>query len=153
MYSRHWFVICLRYSSDKNDAADILQNALIKILTKLDLFDERKGSFKSWSSRIVVNENLMFLRTKMKSFEMDDLDDELYVADQNETPLQHLSAKELLDMIKQLPVGYKTVFNLYVIEGYSHKEIAVMLGISIGTSKSQLYKARKYLQEKLEIAI
>lgn len=150
IYKRIWFSICLRYHDDRSDAEDVLQNALIKVFTKVEQFDIKKGSFKSWSSKIVVNENLMFIRKKVKSFQVDELNDEIYVPDENESPLDQLSARELTGLIARLPDGYKTVFNLYVIDGYNHPEISDMLNISVGTSKSQLFKARKMLQAKLE---
>jgi RNA polymerase sigma factor (sigma-70 family) len=153
LYKRLWFGTCLRYLKQESDAEDALQNALIKIFTNLNQFDENKGSFKSWSSRIVVNENLMILRKKVKSFEHFESSEHQEFVDQNETPIDKLSAQELTDLITSLPPGYRTVFNLYAIEGFTHKEIAVQLDISEGTSKSQLYKARKMLQHKLEILI
>ena len=148
-----WYSICLRYQNSEEDAQDALQNALIKVYSNLDRFDEHKGSFKSWSAKIVVNENLMFLRKKKDDFlNIADQSEQNYL-DYQESAEDILSAKELTQMIQALPDGYRTIFNLYVIEGYSHEEIAGQLGISEGTSKSQLYKAKKYLREKLEILI
>ncbi len=149
-YQTTWYMICLRYHKSKQDAQDVLQNALIKIFTKLEQFDGQKGNFKSWSSKVVVNENLMFLRKKVSSFKVDAIDDVLFVPDQSESALDILSAEELTRMIQKLPAGYRAVFNLYIIEGFSHQEIADMLNINIGTSKSQLSKARKLLQKQLE---
>ena len=150
IYKRIWFSICLRYHSNHSDAEDVLQNALIKIFTKVELFDAGKGSFKSWSAKIVVNENLMAIRKNINSFKVDPLNDDLHALDENETPLDSLSAQELTNLIAKLPEGYRTVFNLYVIDGYNHQEIGEMLNISVGTSKSQLFKARRMLQLKLE---
>ena len=149
-YQTVWYMICLRYHNSKEDAQDVLQNALIKIYTKLDQFDIEKGNFKSWSSKVVINENLMFLRKKVKSFKVDAIDDVLFIPDQSESALDILSAEELTKMIQKLPAGYRAVFNLYVIEGFNHQEIADLLSINIGTSKSQLSKARKLLQKQLE---
>lgn len=149
-YQTTWYMICLRYHQSKEDAQDALQNALIKIFTKLEQFDLQKGSFKSWSSKVVVNENLMFLRKNGKSFKIDSIDEVYFIPDQNESAIDILSAEELTKMIQQLPAGYRAVFNLYVIEGYGHKEIADMLNIGVGTSKSQLSKARRLLQKQLE---
>ncbi len=149
-YQTTWYMICLRYHQSKEDAQDVLQNALIKIFTKLNQFDGEKGNFKSWSSKVVVNENLMFLRKKVRSFKVDALEDVLFIPDQVESALDILSAEELTKMIQKLPPGYRTVFNLYVIEGFNHQEVADMLNIGIGTSKSQLSKARKLLQKQLE---
>ena len=153
LYKRTWFSICLRYLKDKADAEDALQNALIKIYTHIDQFDLKKGNFKAWSSRIVVNENLMMLRKRVKSFEQIETSEDQDFVDQSESPLEKLSAQELSVLIASLPAGYKAVFNLYVIDGYNHKEIAKQLNITEGTSKSQLFKARKMLQQKLEVLI
>ncbi|MFT5724214.1 MAG: RNA polymerase sigma factor (sigma-70 family) [Bacteroidia bacterium] len=152
-YKTVWYRICLRYNRDVNDAADVLQNALVKIFTKISQFDIAKGSFKSWSSKIVVNENLMHLRKSGVSFVTDELDSGYQLADGSESPLESLSRKELTKMISGLPEGYRTVFNLYVLDGYNHREIGEMLHISEGTSKSQLFKAKKILQQKLEVLI
>lgn len=152
-YKRLWFSICLRYNDNPYDAEDALQNALINIYVKVKQFNPKKGSFQSWSSRIVVNENLMLLRKNMQSFDTDPILDDIDALDENETPVERISAEELTKLINKLPTGYRVVFNLYAIEGYSHEEIAEMLKISSGTSKSQLFKARKLLQKKLELMI
>lgn len=152
-YSRYWFSICLRYNSDRNMAADILQESIIKIFSKMKQFDDSKGEFKSWSSRIVVNENLMFIRKKSSFIQEQELNDDLLVYDVNESPIDKLGAEELTTLISSLPIGYRNVFNLYVIDGYNHKEISEMLAISEGTSKSQLHKARNLLKRKLEVVI
>lgn len=148
-----WYSICLRYNMNEEDAQDALQNALIKIYSKIKLYDAERGSFKSWSAKIVVNENLMLLRKQKAKFahSTEELNHE--IMDKGHSAMDILSAKELTRMIQQLPEGYRYVFNLYVIEGYSHEEIAKQLGISIGTSKSQLFKAKKYLKQKLEVLI
>lgn len=149
-YQTTWYMISLRYNKNKEDAQDALQNALIKIFSKIDQFDLERGNFKSWSCKVVVNENLMLLRKKGNSFKTDDIEDVMFVPNQSESALDMLSAEELTKMIQKLPNGYRAVFNLYVIEGYNHQEIAQLLEISIGSSKSQLFKARKMLQKKFE---
>lgn len=151
MYRVSWYQICLRYNG--SNAADVLQNALVKIFRKLDLFDPNKGSFKTWSSKVVVNENLMFLRQRANVFVNEEINEAVHTYDSDESALDRMSAKELIQLIHKLPAGYRTVFNLYVIEGYSHQEISQNLGISIGTSKSQLSKARKLLKRKLEVLL
>ena len=148
-YQTGWFMICLRYCKNRDDALDVLQNTLIKIFTHIRKFDEERGNFKNWSSRIVVNENLMFLRKNNKSFRSIEVNENLEIFDDSDSVLDLLSTQELTNMIQQLPTGFRTVFNLYVIEGYSHKEIGEMLGISIGTSKSQLFKAKKITKNKI----
>ena len=152
-YQTTWYMICMRYQKNKDDALDCLQNALINIFSKIEQFDVEKGNFKAWSSKVVVNDNLMFLRKKGNSFKVDDIDEIAFVPKQSETVLDILSAEELTKMVQNLPNGYRTVFNLFVIEGFSHQEIAGILNISIGASKSQLFKARKLLQKKLEILL
>jgi len=152
-YRTLWFAMCLRYSKNRDDALDALQNALIKILSNLHQFDRDKGSFKSWSTKIVINENLMLLRKKNLQLEVIDsrLEDmEAYSIENSESSF---SKKELIQIIQALPNGYRAVFNLYVMEGYSHQEIADILSISIGTSKSQLSKAKKMLRAKLGLLI
>ncbi len=152
-YRTPWYMICLRYCSNKEDALDVLQNALIKIFSKIGQFDETKGQFKSWSSQIVVNESLQFLRDKRQSiqFEEAELIHPLQYADEEDSNI--LSSEELTKLIQQLPDGYRTVFNMYVMEGYTHPEIAEYLDIGIGTSKSQLSKARKMLQKSIEVLV
>ena len=152
-YQTAWFMISMRYAKNREDALDVLQNALIKIFSKLDQFDEQKGNFKSWSSKIVVNESLMFLRKQSSMFFTDDLDSHFNIQDEGESALDILSSEELTKMIQNLPAGYRAIFNLYVIEGYNHLEIAEMLKINPGTSKSQLFKAKKLLQKRLEVLI
>ena len=98
----------------------------------------------------MINENLMFLRKKVSAFKVDAIEEVLFVPDQRESALDILSAEELTKMIQKLPAGYRAVFNLYVIEGFNHQEIADILEIQTGTSKSQLSKARKLLQKQLE---
>ena len=151
-YSRSWFGLCLRYCQNRSDAEDVLQNALIKIFGKIEQFNPALAGFNTWSSKIVVNESLMFLKGR-KSF--NDLDDVKMVAemhvDQEEMSL--LSAEALTKMVQKLPDGYRTVFNLYVIEGYAHNEISEILNISVGTSKSQLSKAKQLLRKRIEVLL
>jgi len=134
--------ICRRYLTRIEEAEEALSNAFIKILTRLDRYSE-EGSFEGWMKRITVRECLTYLRRGKNPF---DLDWEGEVA----APALHSDgAAHLLQLIQALPVGYRTVFNLYAIEGYQHDEIATMLEISVGTSKSQLSKARKMLKNQL----
>lgn len=152
-YKSHWFVICLRYNKRREDAMDILQNALVNIFSKLYQFDEQKGDFKSWSSKIVVNENLMFLRKKTNTIRTEEIStNDIYTAHEDSEE-SVLSSEKLTKMIQSMPQGYRTVFNLYVMDGYTHVEISEILNISVGSSKSQLSKARKFLQQKLEVLI
>jgi RNA polymerase sigma-70 factor (ECF subfamily) len=146
-YRRAWYFICLRYATDAHDANDMLQDALVRIYSNLHSFKSEKGSFKAWSSAIVVNECLMLIRKRDGSRSRR----EQYLSDriltQGATAISKMTAREILELVQTLPDGYRAVFNLYAIEGYSHKEISDLLDISVGTSKSQLHKARKMLQE------
>jgi RNA polymerase sigma-70 factor (ECF subfamily) len=150
-YRTLWFMICQRYLRSRDDALDVMQNALVRIFTKLDTFDPELGSFKAWSSRIMVNECIMFLRKRKLEFEHLESDDDSLFVQEEENPIQKLSAEEITKMIQKLPDGYRLVFNLNIIEGYTHKEIAEMLGISEGTSKSQLFKAKNLLKKQIEV--
>lgn len=136
--------ICLRYLKQKEKAEDIMIHGFYKVFTKIDSFNF-KGSFEGWVKRIMINECLMELRKQKNSFLSVSLDERL------EEPFvnwdKRLEYEELLSLLDRLPNGYRTVFNLYVIEGFKHKEIAEQLGISINTSKSQLILARRRLQE------
>jgi RNA polymerase sigma factor (sigma-70 family) len=146
-YSGKMLAICSRYIQDRMAAEDVMVEGIMKIFEKIGKFNFQ-GSFEGWAKRIMVNEALMFLRGK-KYLEVD-IDKAQYL----ETPETHVNetfeTEELLKMINELPTGYRTVFNLFAIEGYSHAEIAEMLGITESTSKSQLSRARMILQEKLK---
>jgi RNA polymerase sigma factor (sigma-70 family) len=149
-YADIMYAICLRYSSNQDEAKDFLQAGFIKIFNNLDRF-RFTGSFEGWMKRIMVNNALEQLRKKMRFSQMDSIDN---VNVKNEHGVAHnmhgLEVKDILKSIGKLPTGYRTVFNLYVIEGYSHKDIAEELGINAGTSKSQLSKARNMLQTMLK---
>jgi RNA polymerase sigma factor (sigma-70 family) len=139
--------VCLRYLKNEMDAEDALLNGFMKIYQNIDRF-EAKGSFEGWVRRIMVNEALAFLRKKEPMY-MAIEDNHTQVASQGGAD-QQLAESELIALLYTLPAGYRAVFNLYAIEGYSHKEIAEMLNINEGTSKSQLSKARAMLQRRLE---
>lgn len=139
------FGICLRYSANRDDAEDILHESFIKIFNNLGRF-RHEGSFEGWARRITVNTALEFLRKKNVYFE--DIERGRGVADADNVE-DFLQAKELVALLNQMPGGYRAVFNLYVVEGFSHAEISAMLGISEGTSKSQLSRAKQWLRDKL----
>ncbi len=150
MYQHQWYGLCLRYQKNQADACDALQDAVIKVFQNLKAFDPHKGEFGGWAYRVVLNENLQNLR-KAKRNNHEDLEHVFDLQYDGETSLERVSAQELTALIQQLPTGYRTVFNLHVIEGYGHKEIADQLNISEGTSKSQLSKAKAMLRRRLEI--
>ena len=143
----------MRYGGNSVNAQDILQNGLIRVFTALKQFDDKKGNFLVWSNKIMVNEALRFLQ-KQKRINFFEPVDESHLQIGVESNIHSLlSAKELVQLIQQLPDGYRTVFNLYTIEGYSHKEISQKLNISEGTSKSQLSKAKKQLRQWIEVLL
>ncbi len=140
-------MVCLRYAKDKMTAQDYLQEAFISIFKKLNYFDPAKGVFESWAKRITINACLMHIR--QQSLYTISMQGEIDVESNDANALSDLGLQEMLRMVQQLPQGYKTIFNMYVIDGYSHKEIASELNISINTSKTQLKKARTALQKKI----
>lgn len=146
-YSSKMYGICYRYVKDSMQAEDILVTAFMKVFDKIDQF-KQEGSFEGWIRRIVVNESLTHLRRNRSMYIETDLEQADYQPDYDQLS-DHLEAEDLLNLIAELPSGYQIVFNMYAIDGYSHKEIAEHLGISENTSKSQLSRARVYLQKKL----
>jgi len=147
-YKRVMTGVCMRYADRYEEAQDIVQNGFIKVFKKIDTFSG-KGSLEGWIRRIMVNTALDHLRSnKAQRFNVniDDVDFKLKKESMAEDNLQ---AEDLLRLIRDLPTGYRTVFNLYAIEGYSHKEISEQLNISENTSKSQYSRARALLQKKL----
>lgn len=140
--------VCMRYCRSKEQAEDVLQDGFIKVFGKLSEF-KQEGSFEGWIRKIMVNTALDTLRKEMKI--SNDVDLELAGNKmESETVLADLSAGELLGLISSMPDGYRTVFNMFAIEGYSHYEIAENLGITENTSKSQFSRARAYLRKKIE---
>lgn len=138
-----------RYVSRADEAEDVLIEGLYKVMNKIDSFQDN-GSFEGWIRRIIINESLMFLRKNHALKQATTLE--------NVNPLHFsrtpkagddLAAQDILKLLEQLPTGYRTVFNLYVIEGYKHREIAEMLGVSINTSKSQLILAKQRMRQML----
>ena len=146
-FSPKMYGVCLQYSGDSEEAKDILQDGFIKVFRKLRQF-KGKGSFEGWIRKIFINTALERFRGKMNYVPMDE-PLELPTANLSDKIIAELSANELLLMIQELSPQYRMVFNLYAIEGYSHREIGDMLGISEGTSKSNLSRARNILQKKV----
>lgn len=148
IFCKKMFGVCLRYAKNKEEAEDLLQEGFIKIFTKLHQF-ENKGSFEGWMRRIIINTILERFRQNNFLYAITNLEAVSEEASY-ETGFEDFAAGDLLNYIQKLPAGYKMVFNLYAIEGYSHKEIAEMLGITEGTSKSQLSRSRELLQKMLK---
>lgn len=148
-FSRKMMGVCLRYAGRAEEAEDMLQNGFIRVFEKIETF-RGSGSLEGWIRRIVVNESLTYLR-KNKSMRLNiDIDDAKYAIPGSSHVSENINEKDLLKMIQQLPIGFRTVFNMYAIEGYSHKEIAELLEISEGTSKSQYSRARMHLQNMIK---
>ena len=149
-FSRKMMGICIRYAELREEAEDMLQNGFIRVFEKIETF-RGDGSLEGWIRKIVVNESLSWLR-KNKAAKMNiDIEDAKYMIPGNNHIGESVNEKDLLKMIQSLPVGFRTVFNMYAIEGYSHKEIGEMLGISEGTSKSQYSRAKVHLQNMLKV--
>ena len=145
-YSPTMYAVCRRYIKELDEAEDTLIKSFTRIFEKLDQF-KGDGSFEGWMRRIVVNESLGHLRRTKMYLEVDVEHAEREPDYQHAA--SHLEAEDLMTLINELPPGYRTVFNLFAIEGYSHKEIAEQLDISENTSKSQLSRARTLLQKQL----
>jgi len=145
MYSPVLFGICLRYSKERVDAEDILQESFIKIYENIQGF-KSEGSLEGWLKRIVVNVSINHYRKKIKENVVSTDGEVTYEEIIPENVFSELTSKELIGLIQRLPEGYRMVFNLYVIEGFKHNEIAEMLGYTESTSKTQLMKAKKMLQ-------
>jgi len=147
-YSRKMYAVCLMYAKDHDTAQDILQEAFIKVFQNIQTF-MNKGSFEGWVRRIVVNTALERYRKNHYLYPVSEVADYTEEASYNDI-ISEVHANDLLKIIQELTPQYRMVFNLYAIEGYSHQEISQMLAISEGTSKSNLSRARKILQEKVE---
>lgn len=148
-FSSLLFGICLRYAKNRMEAQDVLQEVFVKIYNNIHTY-HYDGSFEGWLRRIAVNTSITQYRKNLKHAYQTDIDD---VVKHKNDPLDHhdleYTAEEMMKCIAMLPPGYKTVFNLYVVEGFMHKEIGDMLGIDVNTSKSQLSRAKTYLQREL----
>jgi RNA polymerase sigma-70 factor (ECF subfamily) len=149
-FSRKMLTICLRYSNSLEEAEDVLQDGFIKAFSKLPSFNQ-EGSLEGWVRKIMVNTALDAIRKNTKFLKDVSLDLVDYQVGSSDFILESLNAEDLLLLINSMPNGYKIVFNMFAIEGYSHKEIATTLGISESTSKSQYMRAKSYLKERLEL--
>lgn len=143
------FPICIRYIGDRTQAEDVLQDGFITLFTKLKDY-KGEGSFEGWARRIFVTTALMSLRKKDALKMSEELDFARGLKAETVSQTQNLGYKELMELVMSLPPGFRTVFNMYSIEGYSHKEIGQMLGISETTSRTQLSRARIWLQNKIK---
>jgi RNA polymerase sigma-70 factor (ECF subfamily) len=148
-YRAQLFGVCLRYASDHEEAKDWLQDGFIQIYK--DLYQYKPtGPLGGWMRRVMINVALQHIRKKKRLFPIVEINQVAENYETTEDLFSHFRAKALMKMVQQLPDGYRAVFNLYVIEGYSHKEIAQKLGVSEATSKSQLSRAKMTLRKLLE---
>ena len=140
--------VCLRYMGNREDAEDVLQEGFVTLFTKLESYNG-SGSFEGWARKVFVNTALMHLRKNDVLGVSDDIEEARSLFTEEATPLQKMGYKELMGLISSLPPDARTVFNMYVVEGYSHKEIAATLGCTEATSRSKLQRARFQLQEMI----
>jgi len=148
-FSPKMYAICLRYAGNSDDAQDLLQEGFIKVFKNLEKF-RSEGSFEGWMRRVFVNTSIEHFRRKVNLNSITE-NEEKGIEDSTWNVLDSLAEKDIIQLIQDLSPGYRTVFNLYVLEGYSHKEIGDILGINEGTSKSQLARAKMILQKKVNL--
>ena len=153
LYVPHLKAVCTRYVTDSEDASDVLQETLISIVTHISDFHYLgQGSLKAWATRIAVNESLNYIRRNrrqeltLQEQYIDDIAEE----EEEDPPIEDIPPEVIQQMVRQLPTGYRTVFNLYVFEDKSHQEIAQLLGTSVKTSISQLHKAKNLLAQMIQ---
>lgn len=151
LYADYLASVCARYIDNDDDLKDVLQDSMVKMLTSIGQFDYRgPGSLQAWATRIVVNQSLSFIKRKRTAaiVSLDiDLPDE---PEKDDPPIDHIPPEVIHQMVRELPTGYRTVFNLYVFENKSHQEIAQLLGIKRDSSASQLHRAKNMLAKKIE---
>lgn len=146
-YAPKMYAVCLRYAGNNDDAQDLLQEGFIKVFRNLEKY-RHEGSFEGWMRRIFVNTSIEQYRRKVHLNSISE-QEERGIEDASVSVLDQLTERDIVQLVQELSPGYRAVFNLYVIEGYSHKEIAELLSISEGTSKSQLARAKSILQKKV----
>lgn len=149
IYAPKLYVVCLRYLKDQMRAQDVLQDTFVKIFAHIGNY-KSEGAFEGWLKRIAVNTCLDQLRKDKKLLTDVSLDDVSHKLAHQDYSAEKLMADDLLKLVQALPDGYRTVFNLFAIEGYSHQEIAQQLSISESTSKTQYLRARAYLKDRIE---
>lgn len=147
-YSRKMMGVCLRYVNDRETARDLLQDGFVKVFTSMDSY-LGAGSFEGWMRKIFVNCALEYLRKSDVLRESTDLDNTAELIQPDSSVISSMSAAELMQLVQELPTGFRTVFNLFAIEGYSHKEISEMLNITESTSRSQFTRAKQMLQKRI----
>lgn len=141
--------LCLRYIADREAARDVLHDGFITLFSKLDTY-KGEGSFEGWARRIFITASLMYLRKNDILKHADQLEEAGERVPYDSGIVEQMDARTLMDLVQEMPAGFRTVFNMYAVEGYSHQEIAMELGISEGGSRSQLSRAKIWLKEKLK---
>ncbi|MCU0443053.1 MAG: RNA polymerase sigma factor [Bacteroidia bacterium] len=139
--------VCIRYAKDRAEAEDMLQEGFIKVFQNITKF-KHEGSFEGWVRRIMIFTAINWFKHRSRKFQ-EDLDAEGYDAPYDDNVVEKIAAKEIIALVQQMPEGYRMIFNLYAIEGYNHREIASLLGIAEGTSKSQYARAKQFMQAVL----
>ena len=142
--------VCMRYTKSRDEALEVVNDGFLKVFTKGEQYDP-KYPFKAWFRRIIVNTALDFYRSQQKHYFHENIEEAYDISSNDSNPVSQLNHEELINMVQKLPPGYRMVFNLFVIDGYSHEEIGSQLGISIGTSKSNLSRAREVLRKMILI--
>ncbi|MGN0190343.1 MAG: RNA polymerase sigma factor [Candidatus Cryptobacteroides sp.] len=144
-----FFPVCIRYVGDRAVAEDILQEGFVALFAKLETYSG-SGSFDGWARRIFINASLMYLRKNDVLKDSEDISEIRKLSSDSGDALERIGFKELIEVIATMPPGFRTVFNMYVMEGFTHKEIAQELGITESTSRTQLSRGRIWLQNRLE---
>lgn len=139
--------VCMRYAAHRDQAIEMVNMGFLKVFKTIASFAEKGGNLEAWIYRIMINTAIDYLRAEMRH-RHENINIALYYEDQSDI-IAEMSAEQIMQLLNQLPPSYRAVFNLYVVEGYNHHEIAQMLGISEGTSKSNLHKARQKMQEMI----
>lgn len=147
-FARKMMGVCYRYVNDKETASDLLQDGFVKVFSSLESYSG-KGSFEGWIRKIFVNTALEFLRKTDVLRDATDLDNTAELVQPDSSVISSMTADELMQLVHELPPGFRTVFNLFAIEGYSHKEIAELMNITESTSRSQFTRARQMLQKRV----
>ncbi|MDA9555657.1 RNA polymerase sigma factor [Pelobium sp.] len=148
LYYGYAMKICLRYANDYEEALELVNDGFMKVFTKLDLYEPSR-SFKSWLSTIMIHTAIDHYRKKIKQQRMEELEN-AHQLEERDHILAGLHYQDLVKLVQKLSIAYRTVFNLFVIDGFSHQEISQKLSISEGTSKSNLFKARQQLKEMIK---
>ncbi|WP_316769307.1 RNA polymerase sigma factor [Pedobacter frigiditerrae] len=147
LYYGYSMRICLRYAKNKDEAVEIVNDGFMKVFMNMHKYDKQR-SFNAWISTIMINTSIDYYRSRIRKIEMEELNAKHEVED-SENILSHLNYEDLIKLVQKLSYAYRTVFNLFAIDGFSHEEISEMLSISVGTSKSNLFKARENLKKML----